>query len=118
MRDEMFLVMLLMYGHVEQENRKQLALSSISSKLPHVGQNNSMFQAIGDDEIMRAYYITDCVLFKYNYTIVKRQFALDFTSGSTRRVCWLSGCLRLCLWVCQGQLMPDNSDKIYKKGVE
>lgn len=34
--------MLLMYGHVLQENRRQLALSSTKSKFPQVGQNNSI----------------------------------------------------------------------------
>lgn len=42
MRDEIFCVMLLMYGHVLHEKRKPLVLFSISNKLPHVGQNRSI----------------------------------------------------------------------------
>lgn len=36
-------LMLLMYGQVLHENRKHTALSSITSKLPQVGQNISIF---------------------------------------------------------------------------
>lgn len=38
--------MLQMYGQVLQENRRQVALSSTSSKLPQVGQNRSIVKAI------------------------------------------------------------------------
>lgn len=43
MRDLTTREMLLMYGHVPHENRKQFALSSTNSKLPQVGQNNNIF---------------------------------------------------------------------------
>lgn len=47
MRDEIFCVMLLMYGHVLHENRSPLVLFSISNRLPHVGQNSNMLDPLG-----------------------------------------------------------------------
>lgn len=35
--------MLLIYGHVPHEKRKQFGLFSTNSKFPQVGQNNSIF---------------------------------------------------------------------------
>lgn len=115
MRDEIFCVMLLMYGHVLHEKRRPLVLFSISNRLPHVGQKSSITKSTGRGRvgrpisgrftsIERSYWIKSKLRSSTNANTIKTHVHVRAATGEMSKQCRTRDILPACLKVATSAL--------------